>query len=91
MFTVSNDLVLYGGDKSGLAVCTMAGADWKWASPAITGNPLHCQAHALMAFLNLSDLEAVKFYGCICQTCLTKLLHSCFICLLCMRWSHVWN
>ena len=37
MFTVSNDLVVYGGDKSGLAVCTMAGADWKWAAPSITG------------------------------------------------------
>lgn len=40
MFTVSDDLVVYGGDKSGLAVCTMAGADWKWAAPAITGNKL---------------------------------------------------
>lgn len=41
MFTVSDDLVVYGGDKSGLAVCTMGGADWKWAAPAITGrNPL---------------------------------------------------
>ena len=34
---MSGDLVLYGGDKSGLAVCTMTGADWKWAAPAITG------------------------------------------------------
>ena len=38
MFTVSDDLVLYGGDKSGLAVCAMAGADWKWAAAAITGD-----------------------------------------------------
>ena len=37
MFTVSDDLVVYGGDKSGLAVCSMAGGDWKWAAPAITG------------------------------------------------------
>ena len=37
MLTIADDLVLYGGDKSGLAVCTMAGADWKWAAPAITG------------------------------------------------------
>ena len=37
MFTVSDDLVLYGGDKSGLAVCAMAGTDWKWTAPAITG------------------------------------------------------
>jgi hypothetical protein len=37
MFTIADDLVVYGGDKSGLAVCTMAGADWKWAAPAIAG------------------------------------------------------
>ena len=37
MFTISDELLLYGGDKSGLAVCAMAGADWKWAAPAITG------------------------------------------------------
>ncbi|DBA86689.1 TPA: Dynein alpha chain, flagellar outer arm [Trebouxia sp. C0004] len=37
MFTMADDLVVYGGDKSGLAVCTMAGADWKWAAPAIAG------------------------------------------------------
>ena len=36
-FTISDDLVVYGGDKSGLAVCTMAGTDWKWTTPAITG------------------------------------------------------
>ena len=38
-FTISDDLVVYGGDKSGLTVCTMAGSDWKWTNPAITGMP----------------------------------------------------
>lgn len=44
MFTVSDDLVLYGGDKSGLTVCSMTSADWKWAAPAITGehHSPHC-------------------------------------------------
>lgn len=37
IFALGEDLVLYGGDKSGLAVCNMTGADWKWAAPAITG------------------------------------------------------
>lgn len=37
MFTISDDLIVYGGDKSGLAVCTMSGADWKWAAPTIAG------------------------------------------------------
>ncbi len=41
MFTIADDLVVYGGDKSGLAVCTMAGADWKWAAPAIAGGCLY--------------------------------------------------
>lgn len=38
MFTVADDLVVYGGDKSGLTVCAMAGTDWKWGAPAITGD-----------------------------------------------------
>lgn len=37
IFAIGEDLVLYGGDKSGLAVCNMAAADWKWAAPTITG------------------------------------------------------
>ena len=45
MFTVADDLVLYGGDKSGLAVCSMAGTDWKWATPAITGEISSLAAH----------------------------------------------
>jgi len=48
MFTIADDLVVYGGDKSGLAVCTMAGADWKWAAPAIAGGCIqHCKCSAL--------------------------------------------
>lgn len=50
MFTVSDDLVLYGGDKSGLAVCTMAGADWKWAAPAITG---HISSPAVLTLMSI--------------------------------------
>ena len=46
LFTISDDLVVYGGDKSGLISCTMAGTDWKWAAPAITGEPLHFVWHA---------------------------------------------
>lgn len=48
IFATGEDLVLYGGDKSGLAVCNMTGADWKWAAPAVTGKPschVLCKLH----------------------------------------------
>lgn len=48
MFTVADDLVVYGGDKSGLAVCAMAGTDWKWAAPAITGDATSPAAPSFM-------------------------------------------
>ena len=36
--TVGTELVLYGGDKSGVSVCMTEGADWKWTSAAVAGD-----------------------------------------------------
>lgn len=56
MFTIADDLVVYGGDKSGLAVCTMAGADWKWAAPAIAGGCLY-SVHSIANVLTSTCLD----------------------------------
>jgi len=84
---VSDDLVVYGGDKSGLAVCTMAGADWKWAAPAIVGKhkfaslndgkaaDLHLKCKFDSMFQQCLALKKQKlqcFHTCICNTCCTS-------------------
>ena len=38
LVTIGNELVLYGGDKSGVSVCATDGPDWKWSAPAISGD-----------------------------------------------------
>lgn len=37
LLSLGTDLVLYGGDKSGLSVCATDGAEWKWSAPAVEG------------------------------------------------------
>lgn len=34
---VDNDLVLYGGDKSGVSVCSTGPTDWRWNSVTPSG------------------------------------------------------
>ena len=37
---VGSELVLYGGDKSGVSVCnTEGGSDWKWSTAVVEGDP----------------------------------------------------
>ena len=38
---IGNELILYGGDKSGLLVCNTADTDWKWVAPSVAGRCLH--------------------------------------------------
>ena len=38
---IGNELVLYGGDKSGLLVCNTADTDWKWVAPSVQGRCVH--------------------------------------------------
>ncbi len=35
--SVGNELVLYGGDKSGVSTCNTEGVDWKWSTVAPAG------------------------------------------------------
>lgn len=35
---VGNELVVYGGDKSGISVCSTEGADWKWSTAQAGGS-----------------------------------------------------
>ncbi|MEW5298846.1 MAG: hypothetical protein WDW36_001923 [Sanguina aurantia] len=37
LLSLGTDLVLYGGDKSGLSVCATDGPEWKWSAPAVEG------------------------------------------------------
>ena len=41
MSAIGNELVLYGGDKSGLLVCNTADTDWKWVAPSVQGRCVH--------------------------------------------------
>ena len=38
LVTIGNELVLYGGDKSGVSVCATDGPDWKWSTAAVSGD-----------------------------------------------------
>lgn len=44
---VGNELVLYGGDKSGVSVCSTEGLDWRWTSVTVAGEaPPDRQQHS---------------------------------------------
>ena len=63
LVTLGNELVLYGGDKSGVSVCTAAegGADWKWSTAAVSGDaPPDRSMHSATV---LSHDEVVIFGG----------------------------
>lgn len=83
MFTVSDDLVVYGGDKSGLAVCAMAGTDWKWAAPAITGDTtsppalsfLHIRLAQVVVFVQVPHDCLRCYYYCSQSACLHHSFH----------------
>ncbi len=50
LVALGNELVLYGGDKSGVSVCAMGGGDWKWSVPAVSGDaPKDRSAHVAVA------------------------------------------
>ncbi|KAK9817742.1 hypothetical protein WJX72_001478 [[Myrmecia] bisecta] len=58
--SLGGEMVLYGGDKSGLSVCSTSGADWKWTNPPTTGKePIARRLHSTTAVGN----ELVVFGG----------------------------
>ncbi len=46
LVALGSELVLYGGDRSGVSVCATGSADWKWTLPAVGGTvPADRSAH----------------------------------------------
>eukprot|EP00891_Asterochloris_glomerata_P001316 jgi/Astpho2/1316/Aster-06188 len=57
---IGNELVLYGGDKSGLLVCNTADTDWKWVAPSVQGNaPVSRRLHSA----TVMGIDVVIFGG----------------------------
>jgi dynein heavy chain len=59
--TVGSELVLYGGDRSGVSVLNTDGAEWRWSPAAAAGKaPADRTGHSLV---QLPDGELVVFGG----------------------------
>ncbi len=59
--TLGTEMVLYGGDKSGVTVLNTEGAEWRWAQPAVAGGPPADRSNHTTVVL--SDGELVVFGG----------------------------
>jgi hypothetical protein len=58
--SVEGELVLYGGDKSGVSVCTPGIGEWRWSSVTPSGTaPADRQLHSAVVV----DGQAVVFGG----------------------------
>eukprot|EP00798_Chlamydomonas_sp_ICE-L_P023007 gene23007-30199_t len=59
--TVGTELVLYGGDKSGVSVCATDAGDWKWSTATVEGEPP--PDRSMHTATLLSDSEIAVFGG----------------------------
>ena len=63
LVNVGGELVLYGGDKAGVSVCTTAeDSDWKWSAAAVSGDAPPSRTNHTSTILSSGD-EVVVFGG----------------------------
>jgi len=56
LVSLNGDLVMYGGDKSGVFVCSTDGQDWKWSQVTASGGPPPDRSFHSSAVLSLEEL-----------------------------------